>query len=111
MAIDALQAKATRTLEKKLDKSIDGLGFGKKGSQAMKDRMAKIRAMKKSKSASGGSFKAPSGGSFRAPGSKGSGLVSDVGSIRGASGPTPQIQNSRYFNRRKGVVNGTGFLQ
>ena len=92
--IDKLQDKATRALDKKLDKEIDGLGFRpRKGTQAMKDRMAALRAMKGKKS-SGGSFKVPTGGSFKAP--SGGSLENNSG-ILGVTSPYAQIQNTKLF--------------
>ena len=106
--IDELQNRANRALDKKLDKTIDGLGFSfvKKGSQAAKDKMAKLRAMKGSKS--GGSFKTNTGGSFRAPGEKRGGSLENSKDILAVTSPFPQIQNTKLF--RNQLVSGSGFL-
>ena len=107
---------AQKAVRNSLGKEIDGLGVGAgKGSQAMKDRMAKLRALRTAKAggsfkAAGGSFKS-AGGSFKAPSTGGMITHDDTkNAILGLTSPTPQIQNTRNFRKRAGI-NGAGFLQ
>ena len=105
IAVGYLQDQANRELDKKL-----GTGFGK-GSQAMKDKMARIRAMRGKKK--GGSFKAPNGsrgGSFREPTGGAINpydhLTNADRGLLGVSSPYVQIQNSAHFRKQR----GSGFL-
>ena len=114
IAVGYLQDRANRELDKQLG---SGLGRGK-GSKAMKDKMARLRAMKKSNS-SGGSFREPRGGSFREPrggyirgGAIGPDELTD--NDRGLLGVTTnfvQFQNTPHFTKQRSAsISGSGFL-
>ena len=45
-AVKAAKSGVKKSVGKRVDKKVDGLGMGK-GSQAMKDKVAKLRSMKK----------------------------------------------------------------
>jgi hypothetical protein len=117
---DKLSKKARTAARKETKKQVSGLGF-KKGSQEMKDKMAKIRGMKKN----GGSFRSPGerrGGSFRSP--NGGNLPETETASRiygkGFSGISSQIPTvprhplylkGKFAIRDNSTISGRGFLQ
>jgi len=120
---DKMVSAARKGARKETKKQINKRSGGAlKGSQEMKDRMAKLRAMRKPKS--GGPFRSPSGGSFKSAETD----TTDGGSFRSpksggaitythtASRPSLYMKDRKFARRdvvSEGIMpmRGAGFLQ